>query len=142
VLIRPLVPAPAGFGFAAGALLVGIAILLVAIRPATATRVAGAPLLLGAVWILLAALWNERHHGEVAGAIDAQRRARRASLRRHPVLWATVLPLAAAGRAVARLETGGTHHGLALLLAIGLGTWALCLGAVVFGLRRARTRPD
>jgi hypothetical protein len=142
VLIRPLVPAPAGFGFAAGALLVGIAILLVAIRPATATRVAGAPLLLGAVWILLAALWNERHHAEVAGAIGAQRRAQRASLRRHPVLWATVLPLAAAGRAVARLETGGTHHGLALVLAIGLGTWALCLGAVGFGLHRARTRPD
>lgn len=140
VLIRPLVPRRPVEGFVTGAVLVGIAILLVALRPATATLVASGPLLLLALWMLAAALWNETHRDAVSDALGARRLAVRASMRRHPVFWLTVLPVVAGLRAVARLHTDHGHAGVAVVLGVGLGVWAVALAGVAFAVRRARAQ--
>lgn len=138
LLLRPLVPSQPSVGFLSAAVLIGIAILISALKPATATLVASIPLLIFGLYMLAGAVWNEEHHADVSGAIGTQRRAAQASMRRHPVLWLTLLPLAAAGRAVERLSTDGSSHGLALILATGGGMWLFGLIAVGTRIRRAR----
>lgn len=137
LLIRPFVPLPPVAGFAAAALLIGFAILLAALRPVTATFAACGPLLLVGLWLLAASVWSEAHRAAVSEALDAQRSARRASMRRHPILGLTALPLVAGARAAARMETGHGHPALVVVLAAGLGVWAIALVAVSFAIRRA-----
>jgi hypothetical protein len=137
LLIRPFVPLLPVAGFLAAALLIGFAILLAALRPVAATLAACGPLLLIGLWMLAAAVWSEAHHAAVSQALDAQRGVRQASMRRHPILWLTALPLVAGARAAARMETGHGHPALVVVLAVGLGVWATALVAVFFGIRRA-----
>lgn len=136
--LRLLVPLSPAAAFALGAFLVGLAILLVALKPIAATLIASVPLLLGGLWMLAAGMWNEAHRGEVAAALGAQRQATQASLRRHPVFWLTVVPVLAAARAIERMETSQSHPGLVVVLVVGLGMWVLGVVAVAFRIRRAR----